>query len=163
MTTSPTAIARAPPEPPSPVMTATIGVRNLLMTPIERAIASAIPRSSHSGPRFRTRHVDERHHRQPKPLGELHEPDRLAVALGMGHPEVAPDVVLGLGPLLLTDDDDPPAVDPGEAADDRGVVAEEAVAVKLDVLVGHGRDELQGVRPLGSAGTLHAGPDGVLA
>ena len=50
MTTSPTAIASAPPEPPSPVMTVTIGVRRRLISPIERAIASAMPRSSESGP-----------------------------------------------------------------------------------------------------------------
>ena len=52
MTTSATAMASAPPEPPSPVMTARIGVRSLLMSPIERAIDSAIPRSSDSGPGF---------------------------------------------------------------------------------------------------------------
>ena len=50
MTTSPTAIASAPPEPPSPVMIATIGVRRRLIRPIERAMASAMPRSSDSGP-----------------------------------------------------------------------------------------------------------------
>ena len=40
MTTSATAIAMAPPEPPSPVMTVTIGVRSRLINPIERAIDS---------------------------------------------------------------------------------------------------------------------------
>src|SRR5438093_1172243 len=50
MTTSPTAMARAPPEPPSPVMIATIGVRSRLIRPMLRAMASAIPRSSDSGP-----------------------------------------------------------------------------------------------------------------
>ena len=50
MTTSPTAIASAPPEPPSPVMIATIGVRRRLIRATERAIASAMPRSSDSGP-----------------------------------------------------------------------------------------------------------------
>jgi hypothetical protein len=50
MTTSATAIASAPPEPPSPVITVTIGVRSRLISPIERAIASAMPRSSDSAP-----------------------------------------------------------------------------------------------------------------
>ena len=50
MTTSPTAIASAPPEPPSPVITATIGVRSRLIRATDRAIASAMPRSSDSGP-----------------------------------------------------------------------------------------------------------------
>ena len=60
-------------------------------------------------------HVDEGDDRQAEPLGELHDPHRLAVALGVGHAEVAPDVLVGVGALLLADDDDPPAVDPGEA------------------------------------------------
>ena len=37
----------------------------------------------------------------------------------MRHPEVAPDVLVGVGALLLADDDDPPAADPGEPGDDR--------------------------------------------
>ena len=49
-TTSPTAIASAPPEPPSPVITVTIGVRRRVIRPTDRAIASAMPRSSDSGP-----------------------------------------------------------------------------------------------------------------
>ena len=49
-TTSPTAIASAPPEPPSPVITVTIGVRSRVIRPTERAMASAMPRSSDSGP-----------------------------------------------------------------------------------------------------------------
>ena len=50
MTTSPTAIASAPPDPPSPVITVTIGVRSRLIRPTDVAIASAMPRSSDSGP-----------------------------------------------------------------------------------------------------------------
>ena len=49
-TTSPTAIASAPPDPPSPVITVTIGVRSRVISPTERAIASAMPRSSDSDP-----------------------------------------------------------------------------------------------------------------
>ena len=112
MTTSPTAIASAPPEPPSPVMTVTIGVRSRLISPIERAIASAIAALLGLGAGMRAGDVDEGHDRQPEPLGELHDPHRLAIALGMRHPEVAPDVLVGVGALLLADDDDPPAVEP---------------------------------------------------
>ena len=161
MTTSPTAIASAPPEPPSPVMTVTIGVRSRVISAIERAIASAMPRSSDSAPGMGARDVDEGDDRQPEPLGELHHPHRLAVALRVGHPEVAPDVLLGVGALLLADDDDPPAVEPGEAGDDRGVVAEQPVAVELDEVVGHRRDELERARPVQVAGQLDPRPDGV--
>ena len=58
----------------------------------------------------------------------------------MGHPEVAADVLLGLGTLLLADHHDPAAVDPGQAGNDRLVLAEQAVAVELDELVGHRGD-----------------------
>ena len=57
-------------------------------------------------------HVDEGHDRQAEPLGQLHHPHRLAIALGVGHAEVAPDVLVGLGALLLADDHDRPTVDP---------------------------------------------------
>src|ERR1043165_2415440 len=86
--------------------------------------------------RFRTgvcaRGVDEGHDRQPKPLGHLHDPHGLAVALGVRHAEVATDVLVGVGALLLTVEHDPPAVDAREARDHRGIVAEPPVAVQLD-------------------------------
>ena len=56
------------------------------------------------GARMRARDVDEGDDRQAEALGELHDPHRLAVALGMRHPEVAPDVLVGVGALLLADD-----------------------------------------------------------
>ena len=56
------------------------------------------------GPGMRAGHVDERHDRQAQPLGQLHDPHRLAVALRVRHPEVAPDVLVGVGALLLADD-----------------------------------------------------------
>ena len=122
-----------------------------------------MPRSSDSGPGWAPGHVDEGDDRQAEPLGELHDPHRLAVALGVRHPEVAPDVLLGVGALLLADDDDPPAVEPGEPGDDRRVVAEQPVAVELDEVVGHRRDELERPRPVQVAGELDPRPDGVAA
>ena len=98
----------------------------------------------------------------PQPLGQLHEPHRLAVALGVGHPEVAPDVLVGLGALLLADDHDPPAVDPGQPGDHRRVVAEQAVAVELDELVGDEPDELERPRAAQVPGELDGRPDGGL-
>src|SRR6266542_256368 len=51
-TTSPTPSASAPPEPPSPRMTTTIGVWSRAISRIDCAIASACPRSSPSGPGY---------------------------------------------------------------------------------------------------------------
>ena len=105
------------------------------------------------------RDVDEGDDRQPEALGELHDPHRLAVALRVGHPEVAPDVLVGVGALLLADDHDPPAVEPGEPGDHRRVVAEQPVAVELDEVVGHRLDELERPRPAQVAGELDPRPD----
>ena len=146
-------MASAPPEPPSPVITVTIGVRSRVMSATERAIDSAMPRSSDSAPDGRN--VDERDDREAEALGELHDPDRLAIALRVRHPEVAPDVLVGVGPLLLTDDRDHAAVEPGQAGHDRGVVAEQPVAVELDEVLGHG-----GRRTRASAASAGCGPAG---
>ena len=120
-----------------------------------------MPRSSDSGPGWAPGTSTKVTTGSAEPLGELHDPHRLAIALGVGHPEVAPDVLVGVGALLLADDDDPPAVDPGEPGDDRRVVAEQAVAVQLDEVVGHRVDELERPRPAQVARELDARPDGV--
>ncbi len=104
-------------------------------------------------------HVDEGDDRHPQPFGQLHQSHRLAVPLRVGHPEVAPDVLLRLGALLLADDDDPPAVDPGQPGDHRRVVAEEAVAVELDELVGDVAEELEHPRATQVPGELDGRPD----
>ena len=54
----PTAIASAPPEPPSPITHATIGTRRRAIASIERAIAPACPRCSALDARVRARRVD---------------------------------------------------------------------------------------------------------
>src|SRR5262249_9415308 len=48
--------------------------------------------------------VDEGDDGQAEPVGQAHEAKGLAVALGMGGTEVAPDVLLGVASLLRADD-----------------------------------------------------------
>ena len=76
--------------------------------------------------------IDERHHGELETLGQPVQPDRLAIALGMGHPEVAANVLVDLAALLVANEHGTPPVDLDEPADDRQVVAEKAVAVELD-------------------------------
>jgi len=83
----------------------------------------------------------------------------IRIAFGVRQPEVAADVFLGVLALLETDDRDPPARDHRQSGHDRGVVAEAAVAVELDELVGHELEQFQRVRPLEVAGLLDVGPD----
>ena len=110
---------------------------------------------------MRAGHVHEGDDRQPEALAQLHDPHRLAVALRVRHPEVAPDVLVGIGALLLADDDHPAAIEPGQPGDHRRVVTEQPVAVELDEVVGHGRHELERPRPLEVARELDPRPDRV--
>jgi len=58
----------------------------------------------------------------------------------------------------MADHDDAPPLEPGQAADDRGVVAVHAVAVELDEVVEQELEEVARVRPLRVARELGALP-----
>src|SRR5262249_48931964 len=75
-----------------------------------------------------------------------------------GRPEVAREFLARFPHLLMPDHDDAPPLEPGQAADDRGVVAVYAVAVELDEVVEQELEEVARVRPLGVAGELCALP-----
>src|SRR5690606_41270340 len=67
--------------------------------------------------------VDERDDRTAELVRKLHEPECLAVPFGMRHSEVAPQVLLHVAALLVTDQHDGLAVQARPAAYDRLVVA----------------------------------------
>src|SRR4051812_20150947 len=81
--------------------------------------------------RVGARRVDEREYRQLELLGQLHQAQRLAVALGLGHAEVAQDLFLGVAALLMADDHAGRALEARQTAHDRGVLRVRAVAVQL--------------------------------
>ena len=60
---------------------------------------------------------------------ELHAAQRLAIAFGLGHAEVAEELLFGIAALFLADDHDGLAFEGAEAADDGRVFAKGAVAV----------------------------------
>ena len=91
--------------------------------------------------------VDERDDREREAVGEVHEPDRLAVALGAGHAEVAGDARAGVVALLVADHHHGAAVEAGEAAHDRVVVGEVAVAGERGPLAEERVDIVLAVRP----------------
>ena len=72
--------------------------------------------------------VHQRDDRQAEAVGHVHQADRLAVALGAGHAEVAEDARLGVVALFVADHHHRLIAEPGEAAHHRVVVAEGAVA-----------------------------------
>ena len=80
----------------------------------------------------------------------------------MRHPEVSMDVLLGVAPLLVPDQDDRDLLDLRQPRDDGGVVSEPAIAVELEET---GRNDAQIVEGVGSprmARELHALPAGQL-
>ena len=104
---------------------AMIGTSRRLISNRLRAIASRLPAllGAEAGPR--ARRVDERDHRHVELLGELHQAQRLAIALRMRHAEVALEILLRVAAALVADDHHRLAVEARPAADDRRVFAKE--------------------------------------
>ena len=102
--------------------------------------------------------VDKGQHRQPEPLGEPHQPPRLAIAFRARHAEIVLDARLGVGPLLGAEHDDAAAAKPADAADHRRILGEGAVAGERHELVDQPGDVVEAVRPLGMARDLHLLP-----
>ena len=100
---SPTPMPSAPPLPPSPMTTQTIGVRSRLIS--SRLHGDGLGHAALLGAdaRIRARRVDERHDGQVELLGQLHRPQGLAVAFRVGAAEVAGDLFLGVAALVLAD------------------------------------------------------------
>ena len=121
-------------------------------------MASAWPRSSAAGPGESSGGVEEGDEGHTDTVGKAHQALRLAEAFGHGRAEVPEDVRLGIGALLVTDDHDRPSVQQGGAAHYGWVVAEGPIAVELDELVEHLRDQGQRARALRVAGQLDAAP-----
>ena len=72
--------------------------------------------------------IDDRQHGNAEPVGHLHQPHRLAVALGARHAEIMLDAGFGGGALFLADHADALAAEAAEPADQRFILAELAVA-----------------------------------
>ena len=148
LTRSPTAIASAPPLPPSPVTVTTIGVaqpRHLAQVAGDRlGLAALLGVEARVG----ARRVHEAEDRPAELRGELHHAQRLAIALGLRHAEVAVDLLLGVAALLVADDRHRPVAEEREAADERRVVREAPVAVELGPLREERLDVVERVGPV---------------
>jgi hypothetical protein len=102
--------------------------------------------------------VHQRDHRQAEAVGHLHQADRLAVALGAGHAEVALQPRLGVVALLVADHHDGPVVEPCEPADHRVILGEVAVAGERRELGEERVDVVRPMRALRVAGDLGLPP-----
>ena len=108
--------------------------------------------------RKRAGRVNQRHHGHVELFGQLHQAQGLAVALRIGHAEVAKLPLLGVVPFLLPNKHDGVPVNFAKAAHHRLVVAHGPVAVQLHKLFGHAINVIQCVRPVGMARKLHPLP-----
>src|SRR5207302_10010958 len=61
--------------------------------------------------RVRAGRVDQRYQREAETAGDLHGPDRLVVALRVGHAELAVEPLLDVATLLLADERDGAALE----------------------------------------------------
>ena len=150
--------ATAPPEPPSPMMTRDDRHADLPGTSRcarDRlglaALLGALAGIGAGG-------VDQRDHRQAEAVGEVHQPDRLAVALGPRHAEVALDARAGVVALLVADHHHGAVVEAREAAHHRVVVGEVAVAGERGPFAEQAVDVVLAVRPVGVARDLRLPP-----
>src|SRR5450432_4243023 len=119
----------------------------------DRLRLSALLRAQ-AGPR--ARRVDERDDRDLVLLRQLHQPKRLAIALGMRHSEIAPEIFLRVAAALVADDHHRIAVEARPPTHDRSVVAVETVAVELDAVREGELEVVEGERPPRIARDLHA-------
>ena len=109
--------------------------------------------------RIRTGRVDHRDERKAVPVGERHRAHRLAIALGIRHPEVPLRALLDVAALLVADEHDGPPAELPEPGHERGVVGATAVAVELEEVVEDPLDVVERVRPVEMTRELDRLPD----
>ena len=111
--------------------------------------------------------IDKGHDRQFEAFRQVHQTQCLAIALGAWHAEVADHLFLGITALLLPDDNQWTAIQPGHAADNGAVIRVGAIPVQLlkigkqtvDVVLGIGT--LGMTRQLGNLPGGEIGKDGL--
>src|SRR5689334_10161759 len=99
-------------------------------------------------PRIRAGRVDEAEQRETELLGELHQPQRLSIAFGTRHAEIAVDLFLGVAAFLMADHHARFSVETRESAHDCRVVRVRAITVELAEIGKQCADVIERVRPL---------------
>ena len=100
--------------------------------------------------RLRALRIDKCDEREPETIGELVNPRRFAIALGMRLAKVALDAIGGRAPALLADNryrNFAPKV--REARDDRAVIGKAAVAMNLEEILEQPLNVVERLRPSG--------------
>src|SRR5207247_2913358 len=96
----------------------------------------------------RTLSIDESENGHVKFLGQLHQPQCLPIAFRVRHAKVAAKLLFRVAATLMADHHHGVVVETRPAADNRGVIAERAVAVELDKIRECELDIISSERPL---------------
>ena len=91
---------------------------------------------------------------------QLHQAQGLTITLGIGHAEIAVQVVPDTPSFLLPHDHHPLAIDDSQATHHRFVVAKVTVAVQLEPVLRNALNIIQCIRAFGMASHLHPLPTG---
>ena len=91
-------------------------------------------------------------------VGHFHQPHRLAVTLRLCHAEIVLEPGFGGRPFLVSDHADALAAEAAEAADNRFIFAELAVARERHEILDQCADEIETMRPLRMARHLRLLP-----
>ena len=108
--------------------------------------------------RVGARRIHQSHDRETEFLGELHLEQRLAVTLGVGATEVGSDLLGDRLSLVVPDEHALHRTDSRETRDDRGIVAECAIAVELAEVAANHRHVVDGLRTKRMPGDTHRLP-----
>src|SRR5512132_857739 len=92
--------------------------------------------------------VDQGNHRHPEFFAETHQAQGLAIALRMRTPEVAHHVLLGVAPLLVSDNDATLAAEHCHSAWHCAIVGKAAVPVQFDPVRKTALNVIERERPL---------------
>ena len=106
------------------------------------------------------RGVDKGEDRQLEAFGQFHQSQRLAVALGPRHTEIATDFGLGVTAFLLADHHHRLAIDARQSTDDGRVIGKGTVAGQFFELIADQAQVVQRIRALRVSGELRHLPGG---
>ncbi len=142
------AIAMAPPDPPSPRMTATFGTpkrQACVGRPRDRfSLAALFGANAGIG----TGRVHQRNHGNAETVGHFHQAYGLSISFRARHAEIVLEPAFGVGAFLVANDAHALAAESSEAADDRGIVPELAVARERNEIRDQPGNVIEAVRAL---------------
>ena len=93
-------------------------------------------------------------------FGELHDTERLAISLRIGHAEITADALVVVTALLLTDHRHRNAVELGKTGNHGGILAGEPVSVEFGEIGEHHGNIVQRIGTMGVTGDLYTLPTG---